>query len=292
MLATMAPRRASAHAVRPRSPSLGPCAAARRAAGSLPRVLLALTLGACAATPDERPAPKRYAAPRTATPPVLDGRLDEPAWQRAPWTTAFVDIEGDARPLPRHATRAKLLWDDRFLYVGAWLEEPHVLGRLTRHDSIIYRENDFELFIDPEGDGLWYGEVEVNALGTLFDLMLDKPYNRGGRAIIKEWTPPELAAGIAIDGTLNDPGDVDRGWGVEIALPFDSLREHATVPVPPRPGDVWRLNFSRVQWHYDVVDGEYVKRPRTPEDNWVWSPQGVINMHVPGRWGFLEFAVD
>ena len=60
--------------------------------------------------------------------------------------------------------------------------------------------------------------------------------------------------------------------------------------VPPEPGTVWRVNFSRVQWKLDVVDGRYEKAPDTPEDNWVWSPQGVINMHQPEHWGYVRFV--
>ena len=46
----------------------------------------------------------------------------------------------------------------------------------------------------------------------------------------------------------------------------------------------------------DPVDGRYVKRlkPGTkdplPEKNWVWSPQGAINMHMPERWGHVQFS--
>jgi hypothetical protein len=64
------------------------------------------------------------------------------------------------------------------------------------------------------------------------------------------------------------------------------------VPLPPRPGDVWRFNFSRVEWQHDIKDGRYVKRPDTPEDNWVWTPQHVVNMHVPHEWGFVEFGAN
>lgn len=253
-------------------------------------LLLATCVGCTPPTIAARthPAPLRYAAPRTRAPIVIDGKIDPAEWAHAPWTSEFVDIEGDVRPLPTWSTRAKMLWDDEFFYVAAQLEEPHVWGTLTKHDSIIYHDNDFELFIDAEGDELWYGEVEINALGTVFDLMLDKTYNKGGDAIF-EWTPPRLATAVRILGTLNDPSDIDKGWTVEMALPFDSLAEHARVPVPPRAGDTWRVNFSRVQWKYDLVDGEYVKRPKTPENNWVWTPQHVINMHVPTHWGYVEF---
>ena len=61
------------------------------------------------------------------------------------------------------------------------------------------------------------------------------------------------------------------------------------MALPPRAGDVWRINFSRVHWQLDIVDGAYVKRPKTPEHNWVWTPQFAINMHRPRHWGFVEF---
>jgi hypothetical protein len=55
-------------------------------------------------------------------------------------------------------------------------------------------------------------------------------------------------------------------------------------------GDSWRMNFSRVEWQIESSGQQYRKVPRKPEDNWVWSPQGLINMHVPDRWGYVEFV--
>jgi len=227
-------------------------------------------------------------APRTSHPPVIDGRLDDEAWSAAPWTANFVDIEGQVKPPPRFATRAKLLWDDEALYVAAVLDEPHVWGTLGRRDDIVFEDNDFEVFVDPEGDGRWYGEIEVNALGTLFDLRLSRAYREGGLAD-HEWSPPGLRAAVAVDGTLNDPSDTDRGWTVEIAIPHAALADHGSTAAP-RAGDVWRVNFSRVQWQHDVVDGRYVRRPDTPVDNWAWTPQYVSDKHRPVQWGFVELV--
>jgi hypothetical protein len=67
-------------------------------------------------------------------------------------------------------------------------------------------------------------------------------------------------------------------------------RMTAHKPAPPRLGDEWRVNFSRVEWQDRIVEGSYVKVPGTNEDNWVWSPQGAINMHVPERWGRVRFV--
>src|SRR5262249_4318836 len=113
-------------------------------------------------------------------------------------------------------------------------------------------------------------------------------YRAGGRAI-NGWEIIGLKSAVHLDGTLNDPSDTDRGWTVEIAWPWKGLKELTSVSVPPRDGDQWRINFSRVEWDMNVVDGEYQKIKGRPEHNWVWSPQGVIDMHRPERWGYVQF---
>ncbi|APW58874.1 sugar-binding protein [Paludisphaera borealis] len=233
--------------------------------------------------------PKGYVCYRADRPIAVDGKLDDPAWDAAPWTDAFVDIEGDRKPLPRFETRAKMLWDDEYFYIAARLKEPHVWGTLTQHDAVIFQDNDFEVFIDPDGDNHEYYEIEINALNTEWDLFLKKPYRDGGPAE-NAWEIPGLKKGVAVAGTLNKPSDVDEAWSVELAFPWKVLAEFAHRPSPPNDGDQWRVNFSRVEWLHDVVDGQYRKVPKTPEDNWVWSPQGVVDMHRPERWGFVQFS--
>jgi hypothetical protein len=224
-----------------------------------------------------QPEPLSYDCHRTATPIVIDGKLDDPAWANAPWTSDFVDIEGAAKPTPRFRTRAKLLYDDKYLYIAAELEEPNVTGSLTKHDSVIFRDNDFEVFIKPLPNTESYYEFEINALNTSWDLFLDKPYNQGGKAD-NSWEIDGLKTAVVVQGSLNNPGDTDQGWTVEIAWPLTAFSSRQTVP-PPQPGTTWRINFSRVEW-----------KPNNPkEDNWVWSPQGVVNMHVPDHWGYLHF---
>jgi hypothetical protein len=231
--------------------------------------------------------PERYSCARAGVPIRIDGKLDDDAWQDAQWTPWFVDIEGDAKPKPRFRTRAKMLWDDENFYVAAELEEPHVWATLTRHDSVIFHDNDFEVFLNPTGDSRNYFEFEINALNTGWDLFLPRPYRQGGRAD-NGWEIPGLRTAVSIDGTINNPSDRDRGWTLEIAVPWTAFVSRSGIR-RPKPGDVWRINFSRVEWQVDVVDGKYVKRPGLREDNWVWSPQGTINMHIPEHWGFVEF---
>ena len=235
--------------------------------------------------------PRGYLCLHTDEPLRIDGRMDENAWTQADWTTEFCDIEGRSKPQPRFRTRAKMLWDDRYFYVAAQLQEPHVWGTLKEHDSVIFHDNDFEVFIDPNGDNHEYYELELNALNTTWDLFLPKPYKDGGGAD-NSWEISGLKTAIHVQGTLNDPADEDLGWSVEIAIPWKVLAEFAHQPAPPRQGDRWRVNFSRVQWRHQVRENKYQKVPNKREDNWVWSPQGIIDMHRPERWGYVQFSRD
>jgi hypothetical protein len=247
------------------------------------RLLLVIGLG-CAYLCGQ---PKQYECHRADTALKIDGRLDDAAWSKAAWTDAFIDIVGEDHPKPRFRTRMKMLWDDEYLYIGAELEEPDIWATLTAHDSVIFRDNDFEVFLNPTGDGLKYFEFEINALNTGWDLFLDKPYKQGGKAD-NSWEMPGYKSAVAIDRTLNDPRDRDKGWSVELALPWSAFVERSGKG-RPSIGDEWRMNFSRVEWQVRVVDGKYEKVRGTKEDNWVWSPQGVVNMHVPEKWGVVRF---
>jgi hypothetical protein len=241
------------------------------------------------------PVPEGYVCYRTSDAIVPDGILNEKAWEAAPWTVYFRDIEGSAKPNPRFKTRAKMLWDDKNLYIAAELEEPHIWATLRQRDTIIFMDHDFEVFIDPDGDTQAYYELEVNAFATEWDLLLLKAYRDGGPAVFG-WDIAGLEVGTHIYGTINNPRDEDKGWTVEMVLPLKAMRECSGKAGLPEPGDQWRINFSRVEWRTIIENGTYKKEinpetgKRFSEDNWVWSPQGRINMHMPEMWGYLQFS--
>ena len=219
--------------------------------------------------------PRTYVAYRTEGALNIDGKLDESSWQKAKSTEAFEDISGKGFAAPKYETTAKMLWDDDYLYVGAILEESNITAKLTQRDTIIYYDNDFEVFIDPDSDGHNYFEIEVNANNVLFDLMLDKPYRVGGDFFL-QWDCPGIKSGIHIEGTLNNPNDTDKYWSVEMAIPRQALTLSFNNLL--KAGNIWRINFSRVEWL------------KKPEENWVWNATGRIDMHMPDRWGYLLFS--
>ena len=240
--------------------------------------------------------PQSYVCYRVSELLEIDGKLTETAWKNAEPTADFVDIEGDLKVKPPFQTNVKMLWDEDYFYFGAYLEEPHIWAKLTERDAVIFYDNDFEIFIDPDGDTHHYYEFEMNALNTVWDLLLLRPYREDGQPkVLDSWDIQGLQSAVYIDGTINNPTDTDRFWTVEVAIPWKVLEEMTPQNYLPKDGVQWRVNFSRVNWHMDYSSGNYEKKKaangkRLPEENWVWSPQGYIAMHAPETWGFVQFS--
>lgn len=236
-----------------------------------------------------------YTCYNNVSPVTIDGNLSDPAWRDIPWSESFSDIEGAVNPVPRHETRMKMAWDSNFLYIAARLLEPHLFATLTQRDTIIFHDPDFEVFIDPDGDSQNYYEFEINSLGTEMDLFMPKTYKEGGKYNIS-WNLDGIRSAVNLEGTLNNPSDIDTAWTIEIAIPWSAFTGEGHTDPAPGSGTIWRMNFSRVQWHLEIIHNPYKKvtDPTTGkpirEENWVWSPTGVINMHIPEQWGFVEFS--
>lgn len=261
-----------------------------------------------ASSPYDSIYPRHYIAYRSTTtkPLTIDGNLDKPFWNDVEWTDNFVDISTETTP--KFQTKVKMRWDDKFLYVGAYMEETDVWATLKEKNSVIFHDNDFEVFVDTDGTNHNYKEFEINALGTIWCLHLNKPYDNGG---IENSKRVDLVDGYDMEPTLrsavkvypkdaiNDPATPNTHWTAEIALPITKLMEQNSFAKFPADGVFWRVNFSRVQWGLKQnTDGFYQKDPccqscakpgTAAEDNWVWSKQGEVAMHLPERWGILQF---
>ncbi|MEI7587874.1 MAG: carbohydrate-binding family 9-like protein [Chitinophagia bacterium] len=240
----------------------------------------------------DTPLIKSYTVTYTKHPIQIDGKINDPAWKRAEWSDLFVDIEGDQKPKPLYDTKVKLLWDSQYLYIAAYLKEPHLWATLKNHDDIIYRDHDFEVFIDPNNDENQYFEIEINTLGTVMDLFMFKSYKKGG-PMDMSWNTSGMKSAVTYVGTLNDNRDIDQGWYVEMAIPYDCLKKPGRNYLP-QINTPWRIDFSRVEWTLEKEGLGYTKKLQTngkpiPEFNWVWSPIGFIDMHIPNRWGYLYF---
>src|SRR5262249_983453 len=141
-------------------------------------------------------------------------------------------------------------------------------------DKLWTQEAD-EVMIDADGDGKTYIELQVAPNGTTFD-----SYLPGYRQNQNDWESGMTSA-VKVDGTLNKRDDVDKGWTVEIALPLWAVEGGADPgpQVPPRVGDVWRINFYRM----DLPKG----RPQLASG---WSPPLVGDFHRLDKFGEIVFA--
>lgn len=240
--------------------------------------------------------PKSFICYRSYTDMKIDGDLFDTPWLDTEWSDYFVDIEGQDKQEPYYKTRVKMLWDDIYFYFAAELEDEHIWAKLKKHDSVIYNDNDFEIFIDPDGHTHNYYELEINAFNTLWDLLLIKPYRDGEKVALTDWDMKGVKSGVKVYGSINDANDNDEKWTVEVAIPWSVFREMSHVDLPPKENDQWRVNFSRVQWETEIDNGKYIKERNIdnnkllPEHNWVWSPQGIIAMHYPEMWGYVQFS--
>lgn len=233
-----------------------------------------------------------YVCYRTPNPINIDGNLSE--WKDIPAVSDFVDIVGETEPAPKYKTITKMAYDESGLYIAAVMEEPHIWSYMTKHDSDIYQENCFEVFINPSGSTHNYMEYQINARGADWDLFLTCPY-RDNPTALSDWEFLGKRSAVSIDGSINNPSKEDKSWSIELFFPWKSINQAgASYRGVPKAGDQIRMNFARVAWDTKIVDGNYVKDTQKSEQEsvnyWVWAPAGAINMHAPELWGYVQFS--
>ncbi len=228
-----------------------------------------------------------YVCQRTCEPITIDGVPDEPVWSRAQSFSSFRDLSGASTPIQ---PMVKMLYDDAALYLSAVIPSTNLRATKTERDSIIFHDDDFELFIDPTCTGRNYLELEVNALNTVWDLFLTAPYREGSACIaLHDWDIKGLRSAVTLQGTLNDDRDEDTSWTVELALPWASITGHSHLPrrgEAPAPGTEMRVNLSCVDHPNGVPFGQegYTER------NNVWAPTRQATIHAPEHWGRVRFS--
>jgi len=173
----------------------------------------------------------------------LDGKLDEKEWKDAPSTGEFVKtMDGAAGD---QKTTAKLLWDDKNLYVLVDVQDADVASQFTKHDDPIWKEDAVELFIDADKNGHGYVELQVNPRNATFDSWFATVRPNGD----PKWDSNMVTA-VTVDGTLDNRDDVDKGWRAELAIPLVAVKgrdDKMDVRIPPKVGDSWKLDIVRVE---------------------------------------------
>jgi hypothetical protein len=229
------------------------------------------------------PARKAYVARKITKAPKLDGKLDDAVWKEAPSTGPFTNTMTGG-PADQK-TEAKLLWDNKFLYVAFDNVDSDVWSSLTKRDDKLWTQEADELMIDADGNGKTYVELQVAPNGTIFDTYLPT-YRKYEDSLDPKkaqysWNS-KLQAKVAVDGTLNKREDTDKGWTVEMAIPLEDVKgldKASTVKIPPAVGDKWRINMFRMD--------QPAKKPQQASG---WSPPMVGDFHALDKFGDLVFG--
>lgn len=211
---------------------------------------LAVCSHAAVTTPAPNPEPYTeaplpyYLVRRAAGAIAIDGRIDEFAWAAAPQINGLTRILNDYGRVV-HPTRARMLWDDEALYIAFACSDPDMWALYTQEDDPMWSEEVVEAFIDPDGDGRDYLELEVNPLNAEVDLHIGSVQPEW--VSDKDWDIAGLRTAVLPQGTVNDTSDVDAGWTVEVAIPWSAFAPAIAGGGRPQVGDQWRLNLYRIE---------------------------------------------
>lgn len=188
-------------------------------------------------------APTEVVAPRVSAGAIeLDGRLDEPVWQRP---GARLVRSRDGEPADGidtklgGPTRVWFAWDETHLYVAGDLPDRDLYAPHARRDDPLYRDEAFEVFLAGDNTGRRYLEHQVSARGVQFDARFPE-YRKGDEGWDGGWQ-----RAVALDGSLEGRGD-DRGWTVELAFPWSELCADTEIACPPQPEQSLRTNVFRL----------------------------------------------
>jgi hypothetical protein len=144
---------------------------------------------------------------------TLDGRLDEPAWQRASAFDRFWQIfPQDKVPAPVR-TEVRFAYDRHALYVAIHAHDPDA-GQLrapfTRRDKVFSDQDMIVVNIDPVGNRKFAHFFRVNPRGSIGDGLFNED-------TATEDFSPDLEFDVAT-------GRFEGGWTAEFRIPFSSLR--------------------------------------------------------------------
>jgi hypothetical protein len=229
----------------------------------------------------------------------VDGVLDERSWDLAPRARGFRHIYDPTR-VPKFPTAAALVWDAARLYIAFECTDADPWGRFSRRDDRLWEEEVVEVFLDPDGDGRDYAELEVSPNNVVVDLLLPRP--RADVESALRWDIAGLQTAVRRHAT---------GWTAEIAIPWASLAA-AGASAPPRAGVRWRAGLYRIKRPGgparadEIARVEEEKRRAAPgqltgleqrlralradEEFTAWSlTRPERGFHDPERFGYLEF---
>jgi len=201
-------------------------------------------VGSAVAAPERHPV---QFAIRAAQPVVVDGKLDEAVWQRAPaypfWLPAAASPDA---AVPVEKGEVRYAWDDTCFYVAAIFTDSDLVAEGEKDGLHHYQLGDLlEVFLKPVND-TYYWELYATPLNKKTRFWFP---GRGRLGLPSGYASQEVGIVVAAQnqGTVNDWHDHDSKWMVEMAIPRAELTAYGAEF---GPGESWlvlaaRYNYSR-----------------------------------------------
>lgn len=203
---------------------------------------------------------------------TIDGKLNEADWASAPLAAPMVQTRSGA-PGEFFAS-ARMLYDDARLYIAFNVADDNLKSPFQNTDDHLWEQDCVEIMFDPDDDAKNYFELQVSPRGVHFDTRYDSRRNPRPFGHV-DWDS-QVEAKVVADGTLDDAKS-DRGYTVELAVPFAAFATGDPPATPPKLGTLWRINFFVMD---SRADGQRAVG---------WSPPRVGDFHVLEKFGRAQF---
>jgi hypothetical protein len=167
------------------------------------------------------PEPPAYGVARAAGAITIDGKGTEPDWARA----VAIPIRypyAQTNVIDRPPATCRLLWDAKNLYLLFEASDTNIVNLCAARDDAVSQGDCVEIFLLPSRRFGQYWEFNFSPTGVVFDALTSKSWTKwGGDSRMEEQAALTIATTLA--GTLNREDDQDRGYAVEVALPWPEL---------------------------------------------------------------------
>jgi Carbohydrate family 9 binding domain-like len=204
----------------------------------------------------------------------VDGKLDEKAWEKAE-NLSFQALDGS---FCTENGIAKIIWDDKYIYVGAKLYDSDIVQESNKDWGHLYLTGDvLEVLLKPNGKrNYWEIYSTPNNKKTAFFF-----YSKGRLGLPSCFSNkmPGLIVSSICNGTLNNLNDRDKFWITEMAIPREQLEKHGGQIFP---GKEWRFLVSRYNYSVYFDNGQ--------ELSLTGKPTGGGGFHNFKSWKSIRFS--
>jgi len=220
-----------------------------------------------------------YKVAKTTDAITVDGKMDETAWANAQEVSFDYFYRSDNKPMDKQKTTFRMMWDNTNMYLFYTAQDTSLTFRETQPDGRPYLDDCAEFFVLPVPDSLnMHFGFEINIQKAVYDYIMFWQYVNKQNVFVKQYNADNYKVAVTTDGTINNDKDKDKGWTMEIAIPFAALGNFQR----PRAGAKWA--FQAVRQDRNLIDDRFRSTATLFP---IYDAR--LDVHQPNRFGLMEF---